>query len=703
MDIRLKQIAIRNFKVHKSFVFTPDCRDASVFGDNKLGKTTIYDAFCWLLFNKDGRGKTDFTMKPTGSVRPEVEVEAILAVDGRDWTFKKILTENWVTKRQSGSETFSGHTIRYFINDLEVPLGDYKARLDSFMPEDTFKRLTSANYILTLKRPDLRRLLVDMAGDVDTDMIVRGDSDLTELVAFMQSKDYSIDDMLKLAKQNLSLYNAENESISVRIDESGRNKPKEPEGGWTKVEQGIEVARRELEKIDLKLASMNMAKTEARKTAGEIETIEIEIRAMRTSMLETANEDKAKAKRNLEAIKDHAMLTHQKAKAIIWQQDLATASLTSLETQVKTMQTNYAKLRVAKKEIADAVFVPIEQGAASCDKCGQTLPETAIDEMNRMQQDAWAAHRELSLDDMDRRLADMADQGQTLATQLKSSKENFEAQKKELESLQYELTIADSAILDAQRVFDETVPATEVDLSADPAYQAKLERIETLKKQLATPNDSLDDILAYKKRVEVAATSFRTILQGKEEIRKAELRVAELTDQGKKIAGQVAYEKKRQSLCELFIRRKAELLSEKINGMFTDVTFRLFDTQINGAIADDCTPLIKVESGGFVELGLDASNSEQINAGLDIVSALQKYEGITVPVWIDNCEAVTKPKAMNCQVIKLVVSEADQTLRVVVKEPAEPENRSSEAPTMDGLEQIDFSDFIKGVDEYGLG
>jgi hypothetical protein len=51
----------------------------------------------------------------------------------------------------------------------------------------------------------------------------------------------------------------------------------------------------------------------------------------------------------------------------------------------------------------------------------------------------------------------------------------------------------------------------------------------------------------------------------------------------------------------------------------------------------------------------DASHSEQIRAGMDIIHAFQKSAETYVPVFVDNAEACTYLRQMDCQVIKLIV------------------------------------------------
>ena len=104
---------------------------------------------------------------------------------------KKILTEKWTTKRGCREESFTGHETSYFINGLEVPLGEYKAYLDTIASEDTFKRLTSSAFFLSLKKADMRTLLVNMAGEFDMSVIFEAQPELKELYDYLNEKDFS--------------------------------------------------------------------------------------------------------------------------------------------------------------------------------------------------------------------------------------------------------------------------------------------------------------------------------------------------------------------------------------------------------------------------------------------------------------------------------------------------------------------------------
>ena len=45
MELKLQSLKLRNFKIHKDFTLQLDGRNADIYGDNQVGKTTLYDAF----------------------------------------------------------------------------------------------------------------------------------------------------------------------------------------------------------------------------------------------------------------------------------------------------------------------------------------------------------------------------------------------------------------------------------------------------------------------------------------------------------------------------------------------------------------------------------------------------------------------------------------------------------------------------------
>ena len=55
-DIKIKRLALENFKCHKSLTLNFEGGNASIYGDNATGKTSIYDGLDLRLFGKGGAG-----------------------------------------------------------------------------------------------------------------------------------------------------------------------------------------------------------------------------------------------------------------------------------------------------------------------------------------------------------------------------------------------------------------------------------------------------------------------------------------------------------------------------------------------------------------------------------------------------------------------------------------------------------------------
>ena len=93
--LRLIELRIKNFKGLKSYDLKANGEDIGVYGDNATGKTTLFDAFTWLLWGKDSQGKADFDIIPldaNGDALSGVEhaVEGTFSAEDGDISLKKI-------------------------------------------------------------------------------------------------------------------------------------------------------------------------------------------------------------------------------------------------------------------------------------------------------------------------------------------------------------------------------------------------------------------------------------------------------------------------------------------------------------------------------------------------------------------------------------------------------------------------------------
>jgi hypothetical protein len=139
-------------------------------------------------------------------------------------------------------------------------------------------------------------------------------------------------------------------------------------------------------------------------------------------------------------------------------------------------------------------------------------------------------------------------------------------------------------------------------------------------------------------------------------------RVEELKADEKRLAKEYENLEKELYTIEEFIRTKVKMLDEKINARFKYVRFKLFNTQINGAIEECCEALIN--TNGCWTPYSDANAAGKINGGLDIISTLSEFYDFDAPIVIDNAESVVELAKTDAQIIRLVVSGSDKTLRI---------------------------------------
>jgi hypothetical protein len=192
----------------------------------------------------------------------------------------------------------------------------------------------------------------------------------------------------------------------------------------------------------------------------------------------------------------------------------------------------------------------------------------------------------------------------------------------------------------------------------NPEYPALISKIETLTATIAKPQGTQEQEYQSRKReIERVIADCDEKLSRKKQLEESTERIKELEARHKELGVLSAKYDGEIMLLEQYVAARCRLLEESINTMFPTVKWKLFDTQVNGAIVDTCTCTV---------LGVpytDLNNAARINAGLEIINVLCGFYGVTVPVFVDNAESVNELTHMDSQVIRLVVT-TDKELRI---------------------------------------
>lgn len=161
MRIVLKSLKLTNFKGIKNLEIKFNDGENYIQGDNGTGKTTIFDAFLWLLFGKDSQGKKDFnakTLNKEGAEIHRIEHNVIgefnIYNNNNDIeciTFSRTIREKWTKPKGQTEEVYSGNETLYEINNVPVKMSEYQDRVSSYIDEELFKMITSPNQFCNQK------------------------------------------------------------------------------------------------------------------------------------------------------------------------------------------------------------------------------------------------------------------------------------------------------------------------------------------------------------------------------------------------------------------------------------------------------------------------------------------------------------------------------------------------------------------------
>ena len=655
--MKLLKMRLNNFQGVKNLEFDFSGKSASVFGDNATGKTTVFNAFTWVLFGKPSTGAKNYTPKtkgPDGDIHHlEHSAELVLETDnGRIVTLKKVYKEVYKKKRGSAFEEFDGHTIDYYVDDVPVKEKEYTANVNTLCGDDQDKpkMLTMPDYFSEQLSWDTRRkILLDICGDISDEDVVGSSEDLTEFKNYLlmpgtTDQFYSTDEYRKIATAKKSDIKKQLESIPSRIDEAERAIPDTEGLSLDEIERNINIL--EDKKATLLAEKVNISSSNAvAELKNEIADLKLQIAKGKTAFINQQNVQYA-------GIDGEIIMAKRKISEIKLNISDNATDIQNTETKLSRMRALREQLITQYNEVSAESW---NENEAICPTCKQSLP---VERIEKMRED-FNLHKSKRLEEINQR-------GKTEAS--KEAIAELEQKAKELvytsSTLQADLETAETNLQNLVANRGET-PLYE----NTPEYITKINRISEIESKIADEDKTLEEVTSLAdSRIKAVSDAIKEEQDKRMKFAVAEnqrTRIAELEETESKLAGEFEELEKGLYLCDLFTKAKVSALTEKINERFKNVRFRLFQEQLNGGLKEDCEVMIPSADGRLVPYTF-ANNAARINAGLEIIDTLSEYWNFKMPVFIDNAESVTHLINTDTQTIRLVVSEVDKKLRMEV-------------------------------------
>ncbi len=220
-SILLKNLSLKNFKGIKDL--TIDFGEiTNIFGENGTGKTTIQDAFTFLLFDKDSKDSTKFDVQPLDENNNpihnlETVIEAILDIDGKEVVLKRVYKEKYSKVRGTAKLDFKGYESQYYVNEVPKKVNEYKTFISELLDEKLFKLITNPQYFASLLWKDRRAIITEIVGDMDCNSVINSKKDLEPLRKHLN--DNTVDDFVKANKSKINQLKKDRNQMPSRIDE----------------------------------------------------------------------------------------------------------------------------------------------------------------------------------------------------------------------------------------------------------------------------------------------------------------------------------------------------------------------------------------------------------------------------------------------------------------------------------------------------
>jgi DNA repair protein SbcC/Rad50 len=642
-NIILKSLKLKNFKGIKALTIDFS-KVTNIFGENATGKTTLFDAATWLLFDKDSQDRTTFEIK-TLDINNNVlhglehEVTGVLSVDDRDITLTKTYKEKWTKKRGEAERELTGHETLYYIDEVPVKKSEYQEKINSIINEQLFKLISNPLHFSTnMKWQERRNVLLAIIGDITAERVIGYKGNLRAIEALLVDKD--IDTLKKSLAARRKKLNDDIKSIPYRIDELN-NSIKEIDFEALELQKESIVSA--IKAVEEKILDSSKVNEELMSEKNNFYELKSKLRNIEFIAKEEAQKPLHELKVKLYELNNQASQCKMSIRSLDNNIAYEEKQAALLETDLQSLREEYGKLNEEVLEIPEESFI--------CPTCNRPLEEHDVESQKL------SMHENFNLNKA-KRLTNINNQGKSKKDKLQSHKNEVIRATKQLEEDRAYLKTLEASIEDYNNKINNF--ASSLNFEANQEYQDTLKQIQELEVKLQQPSETIDQIinLKVKKRdLEHELEDINRQLNYKDMNLNTKVRISQLLEEEKKIAQQIAELEGQEFLCEEFLKTKVELLESSINSKFKYVSFKLFDTQVNGGLVETCEALIN---------GVPFSNANtasQINAGLDIISALSEYYGVQAPIFIDNRESINQILETDSQVINLIVSK-DKTLRV---------------------------------------
>lgn len=642
-------MSLINFKAHRNRKI--EFAEATIIsGKNGIGKSTIFDAFTWLLFGKDQFNRQDFEILPIGMDRVDAEVSALIDVDGREYNMKRVLHPKWVRRRGTSEEVYDGNETLYYVNDVPLKASEYKARVDMIIDETVFKLITNSGYFLSLNWTKQREILFQIAGTMSDQQIASQRPEFAALLDSLNGKSFAeFKKELAVRKKKLK---DDLELIPSRIDQTQRLMPEQKD---------VQAINKEIALIDQQITLIEDSISD-RSAAIRTQYEGVQAKQKEINALKSEQQDvifKAKQERQQAAFEGNQKRTEldnllkgavRNLETFRRDKGNSEIKLNNLKKQVVEKDKEIEKLRESWHEQNKAEY-KAQDGCLTCPVfniiCTDTQATAKHEEAQESAKNAFFKAKQEKLDKINAEGSDKAEELNRLNESLKQAEKQLQNDFNAISEAETEVEKIQKEIKSIETFIPAPVIADE--LPAWITLQEKIKQIQSTIEEVKPVDNA--DLLLQKKELTTKRDELKDILSKQALIPQYQSEIKSLEGQASQLAQQMADLEREEFTMAEFTRAKIDESEARINGLFSIVKFQLFDKTNEGNEFECC---IATNLRG---VPISATNTaEQVNAGLDIINVLCRFNNVSAPIFVDRSESVNDLLPTQGQIISLVVT-----------------------------------------------
>lgn len=647
----LKKISVQNFR-SKSFEFEFGERNA-IRGKNRSGKSSVKNAFFWLLTGADDLDRTNYNLFDTTIVHTKENsvptiVTAVLMIDDVEYEISRTAKIGWTRKRGNDEyERKASDDYSFSIDGIERSATEFKNWIeDTFAPVDMLKCMINTQHFL-YNIDDWkvqRKYLANIAGEITNDDFK---GDYTEL--FAQFSKYTaeqlrerIKTLLTPLKKALGTESTKGEKV-VELEVLQKNLVSldEIENAEKELSE-LKSMRDEIQaKISGKKSPIDEASAKRAQALALVEAKETEIKEARKKHDTKQQAEVTKLESqlsNIEAQNEAIRRQNENGKKVFERKKQTLADDTKI---VEKLKNRLEELREENKAIKSREF-----DGYNCTYCGAPLDEEKVEELK-------AKFEERKQKDRDNNKAEGL-----------QAKQRLETAQADLENLQKGV---DKGFTPAELVSDGDLrERIQQRKAAFPPFENS-DKYKTLSKELeelkkSVPEIPVVDTSEFDKELnevnaKIEAASNKAGLRA--QYTKQKKQIEDVQADMKKMAQERAQWEKIEQQLVAYEQEKADIVGKRVNQFFEKCKVSMFSEKKDGSLAPNC--VITMDGRRSATLNKEGT----ITAGIDVSDAFCRFYGLNMPLFIDDNESISDDNCVTSdrQIITLSVANCELELK----------------------------------------